>query len=184
MMTSLTLLWNIGDLSRRLSSDISDTNVTGLVAPTPLASPQSSLRHRQDQGVPLPPSPPWSPAPVRQMVERSQKKKNRKSPMTRSGQRCHPSDKSRQVRMKLKVEVAGLQDRYGFALVSAALSDVKREMHDSLFHDVLGCRECWQDPVTRVYSYCPQSVHNPHHFAHCCPYPQDCPCDVDPFVLV
>ncbi|KAF9789622.1 hypothetical protein BJ322DRAFT_1105480 [Thelephora terrestris] len=96
-----------------LSSDISDTNVTGLIAPTPLASPQSSLHHRQDQGVPLPPSPPWSPAPVRQMVERSQKKKNRKNPMTRSGQRCRPSDKSRQVRMKLKVEVAGLQDRYG-----------------------------------------------------------------------
>ncbi|KAF9778745.1 hypothetical protein BJ322DRAFT_1214681 [Thelephora terrestris] len=99
-----------------LSSDILDTSVTGLIAPTPLASPQSSLRHRQDQGVPLPPSPPWSPAPVRQMVERSQKKKNRKNPMTRSGQRCRPSDKSRQVRMKLKVEVAGLQDRYGFAL--------------------------------------------------------------------
>ncbi|KAF9780984.1 hypothetical protein BJ322DRAFT_1112375 [Thelephora terrestris] len=80
-----------------LSSDISDTSVTGLIAPTPLASPQSSLRHRQDQGVPLPPSPPWSPAPVRQMVERSQKKKTRKSPMTRSGQRCRPSEKSWQL---------------------------------------------------------------------------------------
>ncbi|KAF9784433.1 hypothetical protein BJ322DRAFT_1109145 [Thelephora terrestris] len=111
-----------------LSSDISDTSAMGLIVPTPLASPQSSLRHRQDQGVPLPPSPPWSPAPVRQMVERSQKKKTRKSPMTRSGQRCRPSDKSRQVRMKLKVEVAGLQDRYGFSLVSAALSDMRREI--------------------------------------------------------
>ncbi|KAF9789685.1 hypothetical protein BJ322DRAFT_1105541 [Thelephora terrestris] len=105
-----------------LSSDISDTSAMGLIAPTPLASPQSSLRHRQDQGVPLPPSPPWSPAPVRQMVERSQKKKNRKSPMTRSGQRCRPSDKSRQVQMKLKVEVAGLQDRYGFALIVVKVS--------------------------------------------------------------
>src|ERR1700684_3894543 len=113
MMTSLILLWNIGDLSRRLSSDISDTNVTDLIAPIPLLSPQSSLRHRQDQGVPLPPSPPWSPAPVRQMVERSQKRKNRKSPMTRSGQRCRPSDKSRQVRMKLKVEGGGVQGRFG-----------------------------------------------------------------------
>src|SRR6202161_4056446 len=155
MTTSLILRWNIGDLSRHLSSNISDTSVKGLIAPTPLASPQSSLRHRQDQGVPLPPSPPWSPAPVRQMVERSQRKKTRKNPMTRSGQRCRPSDKSRQVRMKLKVEVAGLQDRYGFALVSEALSDVRREMHDSLYHDVLGCRECWGDPVTGAYSYCP-----------------------------
>ncbi|KAF9779582.1 hypothetical protein BJ322DRAFT_1113382 [Thelephora terrestris] len=99
-----------------LSSGTSAINAEELIAPTPLASPQSSLRHRQDQGVPLPPSPPWSPAPVRQMVERSQKRKNRKNPMTRSGQRCRPSDKSRQVRMKLKVEVAGLQDRYGFTL--------------------------------------------------------------------
>src|ERR1700710_225126 len=166
MRTSLTSLWNIGVLSRHLSSDISDIGVTGLIAPTPLASPQSSLRRRQDQGVPLPPSPPWSPAPVRQMVERSQRKKNRKNPMTRSGQRCRPSDKSRQVRMRLKVEVAGLQDRYGFALVSEALSDVKREMHDSLFHDVLGCRDCWKDLVTHVWLYCLQSVYNPHHFAH------------------
>src|ERR1700710_2280297 len=166
MRTSLILLWNIGDLSRHLSSDISDINVTEPIAPIPLLSPQSSLCHRQDQGVPLPPSPPWSPAPVRQMVERSQRKKNRKNPMTRSGQRCRPSDKSRQVRMRLKVEVAGLQDRYGFALVSEALSDVKREMHDSLYHDVLGCRECWKDLVTHVWLYCLQSVYNPHHFAH------------------
>ncbi|KAF9778016.1 hypothetical protein BJ322DRAFT_1114554 [Thelephora terrestris] len=99
-----------------LSSGTSAINAAELIAPTPPASPQSSLRHRQDQGIHLPPSLPWSPAPVRQMVERSQKKKNRKNPMTRSGQRCRPSDKSRQVRMKLKVEVAGLQDRYGFAL--------------------------------------------------------------------
>ncbi|KAF9789343.1 hypothetical protein BJ322DRAFT_1018024 [Thelephora terrestris] len=100
-----------------LSSGTPVINAEELIAPTPLASPQSSLRHRRDQGVPLPPSPPWSPAPVCQMVERSQKRKNRKNPMTRSGQRCRPSDKSRQVRMKLKVEVAGLQDRYGFALI-------------------------------------------------------------------
>ncbi|KAF9785915.1 hypothetical protein BJ322DRAFT_1107796 [Thelephora terrestris] len=138
-----------------LSSGISAIDATERTAPMQLLTPLSSLRHLHDQGVPLPQSPPWSPVPRRQMVERTQKKKGRKSPMTRTGQRCRPSDKSHQVRMKLKVEVAGLQDRYGFALVSAALTDVKREMQDSLFHDVLGCRECWQDPVTRAYSYCP-----------------------------
>src|ERR1700710_828960 len=124
MRTSLILLWNIGDLSRHLSSDISDINVTEPIAPIPLLSPQSSLCHRQDQGVPLPPSPPWSPAPVRQMVERSQKKKTRKNPMTRSGQRCRPSDKSRQVRMKLKVEVAGVQEPFGFSFLRGALAAV------------------------------------------------------------
>jgi hypothetical protein len=86
--------------------------------------------------------------------------------------------------MKLKVEVAGLQDRYGFALVSEALTDVKREMHESLYHDVLGCRECWKDPTTHAWSYCPESVYNPHHFAHRCPFAQACACDIDPFVLV
>ena len=46
------------------------------------------------------------------MVERTLKKQ-RKSPMTRSGQRCRPSSKSRQVRMRLKLEVASLQEKYG-----------------------------------------------------------------------
>src|ERR1700710_288552 len=165
MKTSLTLPWNIGNLSRSLSSDTLAIDAMGRTAPTQLLTPPSSLRHLQDRGVPLPQSPPWSPVPSCQLVKRTEKK-NRKSPMTRTGQRCRPSDKSRQVRMKLKVEVAGLQDRYGFALVSEALLDVKREMHDSLFHDVLGCRDCWKDLVTHVWLYCLQSVYNPHHFAH------------------
>ncbi|KAF9784726.1 hypothetical protein BJ322DRAFT_1021414 [Thelephora terrestris] len=41
-----------------LSSDISDTNVRVPTAPTPLSPPLSSLQLRQDQGVPLPQSPP------------------------------------------------------------------------------------------------------------------------------
>jgi hypothetical protein len=128
--TSLTSLWNIGNLSRNLSSGTSVTGAADPIAPTQLLTPPSSLRLLHDQGVPLPQSPPWSPVPRCQMVERTQKKSH-KSPMTRTGQRCRPSDKSRQVRMKLKVEVVGLQDRYGFALVSAALTNVKWEMYDT-----------------------------------------------------
>ncbi|KAF9789375.1 hypothetical protein BJ322DRAFT_1177384 [Thelephora terrestris] len=95
-----------------LSSDTLVIDAMERTAPTQLLTPLSSLRRLQDRGVPLPQSPPWSPVPSRQLVERTQKN-SRKSPMTRTGQRCRPSDKSQQVRMKLKVEVAGLQDRYG-----------------------------------------------------------------------
>jgi hypothetical protein len=117
------------------------------------------------------------------MVERTSKKP-RKSPMTRSGQRCHPSSKSCQVQMRLKLEVANLQDKYGFDLVREGLDSVRRDMFDGLEHDVLGCWDCWVDPVSRDYTYCPQSVYNPFHFAHHCPIDQDCVCKVDPFLLV
>jgi hypothetical protein len=171
--TLLTSPWNIGNCSRSLSSATSAINVEGRTAPAPLPTPPLSLRHRQDRGVPLLQSPPWSPAPVPQMVARTSKKE-RKSPMTRSGQRCRPSSKSRQVRMWLKLEVASLQEKYGFDLVREGLDSVRRDMFDGLEHDVLGCRDCWVDPVSRDYTYCPQSVYNPFHFAHCCPIDQDC----------
>lgn len=89
-----------------------------------------------------------------------------------------------QVCMWLKLEVASLQDKYGFSLVNEGLAEVRREMYDGLEHDVLGCQDCWQDPVSRDYSYCPQSVYNLFHFSHCCPLQQKCVCEVDPFLLV
>ncbi|KAF9789852.1 hypothetical protein BJ322DRAFT_1105721 [Thelephora terrestris] len=95
-----------------------------------------SLQHRQDRGIPLPQSPPWNPAPVLQMVERTAKK-SCKSLMTRTGQWCCPSSKARQVRMWLKLEVASLQDKYGFDLVSEGLGQVRKDMFDGLEHDVL-----------------------------------------------
>jgi hypothetical protein len=49
--------------------------------------------------------------------------------------------------MRLKLEVASLQDKYGFDLVSEGLDQVRRDMFDGLEHDVLGCRDCWADPV-------------------------------------
>jgi hypothetical protein len=86
--------------------------------------------------------------------------------------------------MRLKLEVVSLQDKYGFELVSEGLADVRQEMYAGCQHDILGCWDCWQDPVTRKYSYCPQSVYNPFHFTHHCPYDQECACNVDPFLLV
>ncbi|KAF9793116.1 hypothetical protein BJ322DRAFT_1154254 [Thelephora terrestris] len=140
-----------------LSSDISDTNVTGLIAPTPLASPQSSLRHRQDQGVPLPPSPPWSPAPVRQMVERSQKKKNRKSPMTRSGQRCRPSDKSRQRLAPLNrgpdllTAISALSDSEGFVASSPYSPWVMgRAYHHTALYNPWVMDRPYADPIPAI----------------------------------
>jgi hypothetical protein len=97
-----------------------------VVPPTPPGSGHS-----------LPQSSPWSPAPTLQMVERTPKR-SRKSPMTRTGQRCRPSSKARQVQMRLKLEVANLQERYGFNLVREGLDSVRRDMFDGLEHDVLG----------------------------------------------
>ncbi|KAF9779041.1 hypothetical protein BJ322DRAFT_1173523 [Thelephora terrestris] len=121
-----------------LSSAISGTSAEGHIVLTPFLTPPLSLRHHQDQGVPLPQSPPWSPAPVPQMVARTSKKEC-KSPMTRSGQWCCPSSKSHQVQMRLKLEVASLQEKYGFDLVHEGLDSVRKDMFDGLEHDVLGC---------------------------------------------
>jgi hypothetical protein len=166
--TSPILLMNIGVRSRHLSTTTlvmtaKESDAVTCHSPPPWLS----LRHRQDQGIPLPQSPPWNPAPVLQMVERTVKK-SCKSPMTRTGQQCPPSSKARQVRMRLKLEVASLQDKYGFDLVSEGLDQVRRDMFDGLEHDVLGCWDCWVDQISREYSYCPQSVYNPFRFAHCC----------------
>jgi hypothetical protein len=40
--------------------------------------------------------------------------------------------------MRLKLEVANLQERYGFNLVREGLDSVRRDMFDGLEHDVLG----------------------------------------------
>lgn len=84
--------------------------------------------------------------------------------------------------MKLKLEIAKLQEKYGGSMVSDVVDEISGEMRGGRFHDVLGCRDCWIDPHNGDICYCPQSIYNPHHFAHHCP-DSSCACQIDPFVL-
>jgi hypothetical protein len=86
--------------------------------------------------------------------------------------------------MRLKLEIVKLQDKYGSELVNDGLESVRQEMLMGLDHDVLGCQECWVDLVSRKYTYCPQSVYHPLHFAHRCISTSECACQEPPFLLV
>ena len=88
--------------------------------------------------------------------------------VVRMKKRCHPRDKSQQVRMSLKLSMAKLQDKYGLSLVQESLEQVLEEIREGSAHDTLGCRACHVHPETRVHTYCLQSIYNPLHFAHCC----------------
>ena len=102
-----------------------------------------------------------------------------KSYKKKTDQRCRPRNKAQQVRMSLKLSITELQDKHGLFLVQVALEQVLGEMKEGLSRNVLGCKACQVDLDTGVYSYCLQSIYNPHHFAHRC-LDLSCACMVDP----
>ena len=77
--------------------------------------------------------------------------------------------------MKLKLQMRKLLKKHGRMLVKEVLEEVAVE--ERIFHDVLGCGDCYIDPHSRHILYCPLSMYNPFHPSHMCLGGVLCSCD-------
>ena len=77
--------------------------------------------------------------------------------------------------MKLKLQLRKILKKHGRMLVQEVLEEVALE--ERVFHDVLGCKDCYLDPHNGHISYCPLSVYNPFHPSHVCVGGISCSCD-------
>ena len=77
--------------------------------------------------------------------------------------------------MKLKLQLHKILKKHGRTLAKEVLEEVAVE--EWIFHDVLGCAECYIDLHSGHVSYCSLSVYNPSHPSHMCLGGVPCSCD-------
>ena len=135
-----------------------------------------SLHRRMDQGIPLPsrpssPIPPPSPTPPLPSPPSSEGDRS-SSIHTWHGQRCHPSNPRRMMRMKAIQEVKRTIVCRGLAFAARKHYGQCLEYGWDLEHDVLGCSVCRM--VDGVMRYCRSSMYHPDHSLHQCPWDGSC----------
>ena len=93
-------------------------------------------------------------------------------------QKCRPSSKPMQVRMKLKSTLLKLELHYGKEMVREELEKVAIERDAP--HVAQYCSDCYVTGSDQ-WGYCRKSRHHPDHPRHDCPMLQDCDCDAGSF---
>ena len=79
--------------------------------------------------------------------------------------------------MKLKLQMRKLVQRHGRTAALEVL-EVAQEERVNQMHDVLGCADCFFDPISGHVTYCLKRVYNLYHPSHVCQMGVPCDCRV------